>query len=945
MGQFGLLPFLLSGAGGGSPADPATTEAVAYVYTNVGASTIPSKEAVEYIYENVGVAGAHSREAVAYVYDNVLDVAVGLAGAATFEGTATGGVANYPGETALAGVGTTTAAAFLSVAAAGTMAGAATLGGDASLIPAVFIPGAASLAGVGSIFQAMASVDIDRYRELVLSDGPIGYWRLADSVAPINVSLRIAGGNQRLQTGDVSVTGDLEIIGRLALDNWATGNSVLYAKDANSSRDWQANIGAPGAGRLRWHWWNSAGTLMSMDYGTAFSSVMTNGTYYWIRIRFDVDDGAGNKVLTVSWAPDQATIPTSWTTLGVPAVSPGTTNIRDGTDPLTIGDQAWNVATASNHKYFELRNGFGGTAVARFDVNEVDVISNVTPASVMQGGNTWTLTGGALWSYGTIPAGQAADSSGNDLHGTYGGGPLRVAGALRNNGNKSTTFSGSGQYVDLGSPAELNPGHITVEAFFKTASTATQYIYRWRFNGIELYLQNGQLMGRVYTAGDAGWQVSVPGGTSWHDNKWHHVALTFDGINIRLYVDGAERGWTGLNPPSKTVFYATGSGNGAAIGRDGTNPNLYWNGSLDEVAVYDRALTADEIREHARRITFQSGWFWSTNMPFAVYHTAGAVVNDIYYSVGGWSGNYQPVCWAFDPTTQTWTVKANRPISAYNMAACGHKGKLYVSGGYWNAYRQDFHVYDPATNVWTAKALMPVAEQDHGIAGSDAQNKIYMFSSQSLYYIYDVATDSWSSAAMVNPSQSVRAVEHSNGKIYITGGQGGQLQRLQEFDPATNTFVSKANIPSGQGRGSHATMSLLGLIWIAGGWGNFYVNTAYSYDPTTNAWTQQESLIGGGRAYTAGGAAGGRLIVAGGYNNGTIMASTELYRAPATSIAAAMQIPFEFAPYPHGRADLPIELRLTGTPEEIGGTRVPKPGFIRIGRMTDPEIVTTYSEI
>ena len=73
------------------------------------------------------------------------------------------------------------------------------------------------------------------------------------------------------------------------------------------------------------------------------------------------------------------------------------------------------------------------------------------------------------------------------------------------------------------------------------------------------------------------------------DERWHRIGLVWDGSNITLCVDGvvvAEDTRGGLQ----------GSGNGLNIGAGKmTQPGTYFSGLIDDVRIYDRALTAEEI--------------------------------------------------------------------------------------------------------------------------------------------------------------------------------------------------------------------------------------------------------------------------------------------------------------------------------------------------------------
>lgn len=84
----------------------------------------------------------------------------------------------------------------------------------------------------------------------------------------------------------------------------------------------------------------------------------------------------------------------------------------------------------------------------------------------------------------------------------------------------------------------------------------------------------------------------VAGNGIW-DGQWHMVAGVFDGTRVRLYVDGAE---VGAGTPAPAINYGI-SGNrfyadGYPIGACG---NGDFGGSIDELRVYDRALSPGEI--------------------------------------------------------------------------------------------------------------------------------------------------------------------------------------------------------------------------------------------------------------------------------------------------------------------------------------------------------------
>ena len=70
--------------------------------------------------------------------------------------------------------------------------------------------------------------------------------------------------------------------------------------------------------------------------------------------------------------------------------------------------------------------------------------------------------------------------------------------------------------------------------------------------------------------------------------RWQHVAATYDGTTARFYIDGDE-------VASKVFTGNVGNSNAWRIGAYGSTPNGFFDGSVDDVRIYDRALSASEI--------------------------------------------------------------------------------------------------------------------------------------------------------------------------------------------------------------------------------------------------------------------------------------------------------------------------------------------------------------
>ena len=85
--------------------------------------------------------------------------------------------------------------------------------------------------------------------------------------------------------------------------------------------------------------------------------------------------------------------------------------------------------------------------------------------------------------------------------------------------------------------------------------------------------------------------------TTW-DGKWHHVAGTFDGSKVRLYVDGKQVG-TGTSVPAGTkIQYDLPTTNNGAIGGlpgECDASQLNFQGDIDGVQIWNQAIPVDLV--------------------------------------------------------------------------------------------------------------------------------------------------------------------------------------------------------------------------------------------------------------------------------------------------------------------------------------------------------------
>jgi beta-galactosidase len=111
------------------------------------------------------------------------------------------------------------------------------------------------------------------------------------------------------------------------------------------------------------------------------------------------------------------------------------------------------------------------------------------------------------------------------------------------------------------------------------------------FTGYQLYTP-GLASGRqfnftVYLEGVGYVSVESTGGYS--SGVWHHIAGTFDGVELKLYVNGMLVGTTAA------VGSIAQTDVPLAIGRNSNQATDHWRGDIDELRLYNRALSEEEV--------------------------------------------------------------------------------------------------------------------------------------------------------------------------------------------------------------------------------------------------------------------------------------------------------------------------------------------------------------
>jgi len=205
----------------------------------------------------------------------------------------------------------------------------------------------------------------------------------------------------------------------------------------------------------------------------------------------------------------------------------------------------------------------------------------------------WTFDGPKMIS-------NVADSSGQGNNGYMSGFTSTSSAVVAGKIGQGLSFDGSNDYVDMGNPSVLNVVSAgTVATWAKYGNQVSSSYPGVVCKGDPNTDTNGYCL-LLWLNVDAGICIEIMSGETeqikctkigWKDNKWHHIVATWDGSFINLYADGVLQG----SPLTQTVTPTPETVN-FRLGRDNSGSTRY-TGSLDDVRVYNRALSAQEIQQ------------------------------------------------------------------------------------------------------------------------------------------------------------------------------------------------------------------------------------------------------------------------------------------------------------------------------------------------------------
>jgi hypothetical protein len=424
----------------------------------------------------------------------------------------------------------------------------------------------------------------------------------------------------------------------------------------------------------------TAGKNYGQNYNSTnwYSDIPNNGQFYTIisdnytaNYYVSRSNAGGAYVEGGLPAVDDYSAPVFWITQGTSSLDVITIvnglPDRIGQVPFNSGSQALNwVASSSN--YFAVGPDYYADIDADnliFYINGNQIISYPTT------GSTWY------------------DLSGYFMKGTLTNGTTW-------NSNDYMVFDGTDDYINFGNNSTFNvgtTGSLSIDILFKTTDTTGALVTKRLGSGPQVYV-NGS---KFYA--DGGGTAGVSSANNVNNNRWNKGTAIFDRASslLRLYVNGVADNTTAFG--STTLTDTSDLYLGTALLGTGI-PHDFYTGSIAEVLIYPKALTAAEVAQNyyggpvvtgsisgsynaGNLVSFQPGTTTTFNM--AANIISGSLQNGVGYSPA--NGGY----WSFDGTddrillegsttnawvlnsVDSWTVNAwiRVPTGAYNSAIDG----------------------------------------------------------------------------------------------------------------------------------------------------------------------------------------------------------------------------------------------------------------------------------
>jgi len=323
--------------------------------------------------------------------------------------------------------------------------------------------------------------------------------------------------------------------------------------------------------------------------------------------------------------------------------------------------------------------------------------------------STYQSNKNQVWDSNYLGIWHSGESSGNLLDSTSNnnpGTPTSVTQGVAGEVGNAASYNGSSSHVNFGNASLLNPTQITLSAWIKATSYPNTYNVIFSkvqtndpYLGYELRVDGGNLNFYIATGGAGSYfAASTPAPST---NVWHYVAGTYDGNNLKLFVDGTQ-----VSSVAHTGSMDAANGS-LWIGDDASFNGRVWNGNIDEARISNIARSADAVATE----------YHNQSSPSTFYSIGAAAQGSVAYFITGISpttAHYgdsvtiQGTAFGFQQENSTVSLNgANLPVQAWGETQISVNVPLGASSGYFTvtiggqSFLTPFLAITPLTSGWS----------------------------------------------------------------------------------------------------------------------------------------------------------------------------------------------------------------------------------------------------
>lgn len=363
--------------------------------------------------------------------------------------------------------------------------------------------------------------------------------------------------------------------------------------------------------------------------------LITDGFYYWM-VEEGLDNGVGgaypagdpNNLVSTVWMFDTSTLP---------LITAQPVSVRVGAGQTAVFEVGFDSISSASVTWY--KDGAplpaGGDITIDTDLNSSTLtISNADNSDDAEyyavvknnGGSSETDT--VHLSFKKLLAWyqfeQNADDSAGTNNGTVMGGMVYTAGKITDDGQAYAADPNGTNYVELTTDAypkggfgdgldaftyscwvNLDPGEggIILGEFNDGSTTGLRFSINSVENDISVYMRQ-----------EGGSSINPRSSALATDSQWHHVAVTYDGSEMKIYVDGS---WRTTSTRTLTNFVDWQRPLVLLAVNSRGSINDRFTGQVDDLKIYNYAFTSAEIAQ--AYLGVEGGWICDTELPELVY--------------------------------------------------------------------------------------------------------------------------------------------------------------------------------------------------------------------------------------------------------------------------------------------------------------------------------------